>query len=315
VPEAEALAAARPAYSYSVIKGGAPTPETLRQAVHVDPVVRTHYANFDLPSVRVVRLTQPRTAHVSYRMGNAVYWTRRPVTLNAGELLLTDGAHYARTRCGNQIADVAGVTTDAEPSPAILDEPLPPIRPFGLSRFFAPFPLVPGGPPRLAFARSSPTEIALLLADARGLELLRTGRASSSAPDASRREGAPTDTPTGTATAPPGGTATTQTDPSTGTPTGSSADLVTDPGQIEVAGSFAMRAGDTALETGISGTNGILGTAGRDHVIVRRSLDPDPGLPAPVPLPVPEPTAMLLLATGLAAAAIRRRRSRLRRSH
>jgi hypothetical protein len=297
VAVSDALAAPRPAYSYSVVKGGAPTPEALEQAVEGDPVVRTHYANFDLANVRVVRLTKPRTAHVSYRMGNAVYWTRRPVLLNAGELLLTDGAHYARTRCGNQIADVAGVTTDAEPSPAVLDEPLPPIRPFGLTSFFAPFPLVPRGPPRLAFATPSPTAIQLLLADTAGLELLRASASSSSTSIGSTSEGSRT----GARASLEGDPA----DPSIADPS------LADPAVIEYAGSFVMRAEDSVLETGISGTNGMAGMAGmagHDRVVVRRSLDPA-ALPAHVPLPVPEPAGMLLLATGLAAAAFRRLRA------
>jgi hypothetical protein len=293
---ADALAAPRPAYSYSVVKGGAPTPEALKQAIEGDPVVRAHYANFDLAKVKVVRLTKPRTAHVSYRMGNAVYWTRRPVLLNAGELLLTDGAHYARTRCGNQIADVAGVTTDAEPSPALLDEPLPPIRPFGLTSFFAPFPLVPGGPPQLAFATSSPTALQLLMADTASLELVPGATSSSARSSAPTPEDARTDARAGIAAE------SFVADPSGADP------FLADPGVIDVARGFAAAEKDSELETGISGTIGVAGLAGHDRVIVRRSLESDPGLAVAVPLPVPEPAGMLLLATGLAAAAFRRLR-------
>ncbi len=272
VASSEALAAPRPAYSFSVIRGGAPTPETLRQAVDSDPVVRTHYANFDLAKVQVVRLTQPRRAHVSYRMGNAVYWTRGPVQLNAGELLLTDGAHFARSRCGNQIADVAGATSDAEPSAAILDQPLPPITPFGLTRFFAPFPLTAAGAaPSLAFARSSPAPMELLFSDAVGV-----GFSIASA--------AGTKLSTSTARA-------LDTDP---------AAFVSDPFEASAAGDLAA-----VLQTP-AGADGVPGT-GDDPAKTVPEFDPGS---EPVTLPVPEPATMLLLGAGLAAAAFKGWRAR-----
>jgi PEP-CTERM motif len=115
----------RAIYPYSIIPGGARSREALLRSIESDPVVRAHYANFDVASTRVVRLTQPRIAYVSYRMGSAVYWTRRPVVLKAGETVLTDGTHYARTRCGNQLAAAPAVTSEGEPPAELLNTPLP----------------------------------------------------------------------------------------------------------------------------------------------------------------------------------------------
>ncbi|MEO7270386.1 MAG: hypothetical protein ABIX28_01175, partial [Vicinamibacterales bacterium] len=120
-----ATAGEQPSYPYSIIPGGAKDVEALRAAIDADPVVRAHYANFDLAKVRVVRLTEPRVAHVSYRLGDHVFWTRRPLPLKADETLLTDGVHYARTRCGNQLATAPGAISGAEPSPEALDTPTP----------------------------------------------------------------------------------------------------------------------------------------------------------------------------------------------
>ena len=108
--------------------GGAHSPESLRTAIAADPVARLHYANFDLAKVRVVRLTEPLVAHVSYRIGDRVFWTRKPLLLKADETLLTDGFHYARTRCGNQLAVVPGVTSADEPSAEALEIPVAPPR-------------------------------------------------------------------------------------------------------------------------------------------------------------------------------------------
>jgi hypothetical protein len=112
-------------FPYSIIPGGASTPRALKEAIAADPVVSAHYANFDVARTRVVRLAEPRVAHVSYRTGNEVFWTRRPVLLPAGETLLTDGTHYARTRCGNQLAVAPGAVSAEEPAPQTLDTPVP----------------------------------------------------------------------------------------------------------------------------------------------------------------------------------------------
>jgi hypothetical protein len=149
VGEDVALTTDRPIYPYSIIQRGAPTPAVLRGAVEADPVVRTHYAQFNLARTHVVRLTQPYLAHVSYRIGNDVFWTRRPLLLKAGETMLTDGEHYARTRCGNQLAVAPGAVSVDEPAAEALDTPLQPLLPLQGVRQF-PSVILP-----LAVARAS----------------------------------------------------------------------------------------------------------------------------------------------------------------
>jgi hypothetical protein len=117
-----------PYYRYSVIPGGAHTTEELKAALAKDPLVASHYSDFRLEKTRVVTLETDRVCYVSYRIGDKLFWTRRPVTLNKGEKLLTDGVHYARTRCGNRISDTppaqaASVLT--EPEERVLNAPVP----------------------------------------------------------------------------------------------------------------------------------------------------------------------------------------------
>ena len=121
---ANAAADARPVYPYSIILGGAHLVAELKAAIDADPVVRTHFASFDLSRTRVETLDTPRVAHVSYRVGNNVYWTRKTVILSTGEKVLTDGQHVARTRCGNQVAEVPGIVGPDEPAPDLLDTAL-----------------------------------------------------------------------------------------------------------------------------------------------------------------------------------------------
>jgi len=119
----------RPVYPYSIIGGGANSAEDLKRAIDADPVVAAHYADFDLAKTKVVRLTQPKFAHVSYRIGNSVYWTRKPLVIPAGETVLSDGTHMARTRCANQMeeadgAEAPGPMSPREPAAAVMDAPL-----------------------------------------------------------------------------------------------------------------------------------------------------------------------------------------------
>ena len=126
-PATEAAAASlaeRPVYPYSIVAGGATSVDELKKAIDADPVVAGHYSNFDLTKTRVEKLTKPQVAFVSYRMGNDIYWTRKPLVIRAGERILTDGVNVARTRCANQLSTIPGPTSELEPPAATLDTPV-----------------------------------------------------------------------------------------------------------------------------------------------------------------------------------------------
>lgn len=113
----------RPVYKYSVIPGGAYSPEELVQALDSDAVAARHYAVFRRAALRTEpsRFAQP--VYLSYRVGDAVYWTRRPVALPPHEPLLTDGANFARARCGNRVAVTPQLPVQAaSPAPGVLEE-------------------------------------------------------------------------------------------------------------------------------------------------------------------------------------------------
>lgn len=113
-------------YPYSVIPGGARDVAELRVALARDPVAAAHYASFDLARAHVVRLEREQYAHVSYRMGDHIFWTSRTLKLREGESVITDGEHTARTRCGNLVAEIApGPPAPEEPAPELFDTPLP----------------------------------------------------------------------------------------------------------------------------------------------------------------------------------------------
>ncbi len=120
----EMTAATRPVYPFSVIAGGAYSPGELRFADRKDPIVRSHYADFNMAKVKPVQLTADRYEYVSYRLKNKVFWTKKKLRIPKGELLLTDGVNYARTRCGNRLSDKpqAAISPD-EPDDKLLSMP------------------------------------------------------------------------------------------------------------------------------------------------------------------------------------------------
>ena len=114
----------RAVFPYSVVPGGVESVSELRKAIATDPVVAAHYKGFNLSKARMERLGTPQVAYVSYRVGDHVYWTRKPLVLPAGERVITDGSRIARTRCANQVANLPGATSPAEPAAAALDTPV-----------------------------------------------------------------------------------------------------------------------------------------------------------------------------------------------
>ena len=146
----------RTVYPYSVIAGGAQSPQELREALAVDPVVARHYADFDITNARRVTLDAPKLVYVSYRIGNKVFWTKHKLALRKGEAMLSDGRNMARTRCGNRISVLpVRPNAPAEPTSSELNGPeFPAIAssPY-LAAYSAPAPVLfpgpaqsPGGP-------------------------------------------------------------------------------------------------------------------------------------------------------------------------
>jgi hypothetical protein len=117
----------RAVYPYSVIPGGANNSKELRAALRIDSVARGHYADFNVAAARIVQVAANRKAYVSYRKGDKIFWTRKQVNLHAGETLLSDGEHLARTRCGNRVSEVprSPVSPD-EPEETAGDAPIGP---------------------------------------------------------------------------------------------------------------------------------------------------------------------------------------------
>jgi hypothetical protein len=110
----------RPVFRYSIVPGGVRSSTEVTRAMQLDPVVKNHYAKVVPASLRSETLSAPMTAHVSYRVGDKVYWTKKTVALPAGEKVLTDGTTMLRQRCGN-IISMEPLAPALEAEPAIPD--------------------------------------------------------------------------------------------------------------------------------------------------------------------------------------------------
>jgi hypothetical protein len=110
----------RPVFRYSVVPGGVYAPRELQRRATWDDVVRGHYADVTLETLRVETVPAPITAYVSYRRGDQIFWTRRPVRIEAGELILTNGVAAVRARCGNRIS-FEPLLPVAEDEPALVE--------------------------------------------------------------------------------------------------------------------------------------------------------------------------------------------------
>jgi hypothetical protein len=116
----------RPVYPYSLVPGGVKSAKELRDVFEHDPVLASHYHNFDFDHARAYRLEKAMTVFVSYRIAGKIYWTTRRLALKPGELLITDGVITVRARCGNQVSENPRyeVSPRPEPSVATLEKPM-----------------------------------------------------------------------------------------------------------------------------------------------------------------------------------------------
>ncbi len=153
----------RPLYAYSVVPGGVSDAKELKWVAEHDPVVAEHYAGFDYDRARVVEVTLARTAYVSYRIGNHIYWMRRRISLHKGEKLITDGRITARGRCGNRVAEnPQAEVSPSEPSPERMEKPMDgagtvmPAPPVPFESALLSRPIMPGSEPEGPLNVSTP---------------------------------------------------------------------------------------------------------------------------------------------------------------
>ena len=125
VLETEHGGSSRAVYPFSVIPGGVYSSAEFVDAVTADGTVGAHYEDIVPAAMHVERVTGPRAAYMSYRIGDRIYWTKRKLALADGEHVLTDGRVTVRARCGNRLSEEPmQPTSEAEPPVQAFETPL-----------------------------------------------------------------------------------------------------------------------------------------------------------------------------------------------
>ncbi len=107
----------RKIYPYSVVSGGVYSGEEAIYRARADGIVQRHYVELDLASMRVEYAKVDLPRYASYRIGDEIFWTKKPLMVRAGEAMLSDGVNAIRSRCGNRLSvEPREPTTDQEPN-------------------------------------------------------------------------------------------------------------------------------------------------------------------------------------------------------
>jgi len=130
-PPAPVFRAARKVYPFSIIPGGVYDPKELEKSIQLDPSLAEHYRDIRMENLVAVRTQSPMQGYVSFRQGGHIVWTSRELTIPRGELVLTDGRHMIRSRCGNRIQSKrpeSAVLSDSmteQMQDLVMDAPMP----------------------------------------------------------------------------------------------------------------------------------------------------------------------------------------------
>ena len=117
-----AASPARKIYPYSLISGGVLSASEFAQRRSREAILALHYQDIG-PTVERVVLDRDRMLYAPYRVGDAIYWTRKPILVHSGEVVFTDGSNLVRGRCGNRLSMRAqGPVRQFEPPALATDE-------------------------------------------------------------------------------------------------------------------------------------------------------------------------------------------------
>lgn len=134
--------AARTVYPHSVVPGGVLSETELEASIAKDPVVATHYRDVMPARLQATRLSAAVDAYLSYRSANSVYWTSHTIHLPKGELILSDGVHMIRARCGNRLTFTLPLEAAKLPEAPPVIEPPQLVFEYGMPPLFSP-PTIP----------------------------------------------------------------------------------------------------------------------------------------------------------------------------
>jgi hypothetical protein len=75
--------------------------EDFRNTLKNDPLLATHFSDFDWGNARMGKLEESIWTHIAYRNNDKISTTRRVIRLPKGDGYITDGSRFLRTYCCN----------------------------------------------------------------------------------------------------------------------------------------------------------------------------------------------------------------------
>ena len=159
------------------------SPEEIESAIARDQVVAAHYKGIKPQLMRNERLQQPLLAHVSYRLGDKIYWTKKPVQLPKNEPVMTDGKTSIRERCGNLMSmDPLAPASEEEPPLPSFDLLMDPIQFAWMRLDYTPPAVRRGTPAPGKPVQGSPSPALFSVGGPVGVPGLRSGEGSPGSP-------------------------------------------------------------------------------------------------------------------------------------
>jgi hypothetical protein len=104
--------------------------DDFRKTVSSDPVLKTHFADFNWDNAQMGKLEKSIRAYVDYRKNDTIFRKKTPIVLPAGDEYITDGNVTVRTNCCNSYYTTPMNELDAEPAAGPSQLTVTPNNPF-----------------------------------------------------------------------------------------------------------------------------------------------------------------------------------------
>jgi hypothetical protein len=101
---AQAIHASYRPLNFALLPGGFTSVDEFRQRVAKDPVLRSFYGSCADPHVGMQALPSDILVFVTFRRGNEIKWTRKPMLVHIGEYVLNFCGKTVLARCGNVVS-------------------------------------------------------------------------------------------------------------------------------------------------------------------------------------------------------------------
>jgi hypothetical protein len=108
--------------NFALLRGGFSSVDEFFERVHDDPVLHAFYGDCSDRNASMHALPENITAFSTFRKGDKILWSRKPLLIKQGEYVMTFCGKSVLARCGNLIS-VVPMTPSEDIAPAVLEAP------------------------------------------------------------------------------------------------------------------------------------------------------------------------------------------------